>query len=225
MSESLPKTEGVDARAASDPPKGTASWGLPEAFDEPLVYLSKQQHTVLCKLRKPLPTAQRLGLPCWVPAREVAASLGYSLGGIKHALEATKGRPYLWATEFENVHSLWRYSEPKIEVDGRQYACSEAYYHSQKPNPFSDAVWGQKKEAVMEVAVRAKMAADPSLRSLLVATHPHPLVSIKGDQVWGFDAKHGGQNLLAQIWMRLRDEEVKGNGSPIPKASESCGVE
>ena len=121
--------------------------------------------------------------------------------GIAHT-----GRPYLWATEFENVHSLWRYSEPVIVVDGVHAPCSEAYYHSQKPNPFDEAVWDARREAVMEAAVRAKFAADPSLEQLLRATGDHPLLSIKGDQVWGFHPHKGGRNLLAKIWERIRAE-------------------
>jgi len=46
---------------------------------------------------------------------------------------------------------------------------------------------------VMERAVRAKLAAAPSLRSLLLATHPHPLLSIKPDRMWGFDPRSGGE--------------------------------
>ena len=53
----------------------------------------------------------------------------------------------------------------------------------------------------MEKAVRAKLTADPSLEALLRATGEHPLLSIKGDQVWGFDPHD-----LAKIWERIRAE-------------------
>ena len=96
--------------------------------------------------------------------------------------------------------------EPVIVVDGIHAPCSEAYYHSQKPNPFDEAVWAARREAVMEKAVRAKLTADPSLEALLRATGEHPLLSIKGDQVWGFDPHEGGRNLLAKIWERIRAE-------------------
>ena len=85
---------------------------------------------------------------------------------------------------------------------------SEAYYHAQKPEPFSDAAWDPVKAKVMEKGVRAKLAADPFLKDLLLATHPHPLLSLKPDVVWGFDPKVGGENLLAGIWMRVREELV-----------------
>ena len=55
-------------------------------------------------------------------------------------------------------------------VDGERHDCSEDYYHSQKPDPFSDAVWDPQKEAVMEKAVRANVSA--SLRHLLQTSGP-----------------------------------------------------
>ena len=92
-------------------------------------------------------------------------------------------------------------------MGGEKYPCSEAFYHSRKPRPFSDAVWDQQKEGVMETAVRAKLAADPSLVELLRATGSHPLLSLKGDKVWGFcPVEQEGENLLARIWMRVRAE-------------------
>jgi predicted NAD-dependent protein-ADP-ribosyltransferase YbiA (DUF1768 family) len=61
------------------------------------------------------------------------------------------------------------------------------------------------REGVMETAVRAKLAADPSLAQLLRVTRSHPLLSLKGDTVWGFcPVERTGQNLLARVWMRVR---------------------
>jgi predicted NAD-dependent protein-ADP-ribosyltransferase YbiA (DUF1768 family) len=117
-------------------------------------------------------------------------------------------RPYLWATEFENVHKLWYYQEPEISVNGTRFLCSEVYFHSQKPDPYNEAEWDSTREAVMEAAIRAKVRADVSLAELLLATGDHPLLSIKNDQVCGFDPQHGGRNLLAKIWERLRAELI-----------------
>ena len=97
---------------------------------------------------------------------------------------------------------------------GERHDCSEDYYHSQKPDPFSDAVWDPQKEAVMEKAVRAKLAAAPELADLLRATGSHPLLSLKGDAVWGWcPRKKRGQNLLAKIWMRVRAELLQPTGN------------
>ena len=51
------------------------------------------------------------------------------------------------------------------------------------------------------------MELGAALKDLLRATGTHPLLSVKSDAVWGFDpAAGGGQNLLAEIWMRVRAE-------------------
>ena len=42
-----------------------------------------------------------------------------------------------------------------------------------------------------------------------MSTHPHPLLSIKPDTFWGFDARKGGENMLAKLLMELRSEMVK----------------
>jgi len=183
---------------------------------EPMIFISAAQGE--CRrnadVRKRIPTLNGATLPCWVPAHEIGTALGFDSAGVERAMASLAGKPYLWATEFENVHSLWEYCEPKVEVDGESYDSSEAYYHSQKPYPFSDAVWNPVKESVMERGVRAKLKADPTLEALLLATHPHPLLALKPDRIWGFHPVHGGENLLARTWMRIRDELVASIPDP-----------
>ena len=53
------------------------------------------------------------------------------LAAVNYRIALACGRPYLWATEFENVHSLWRYKEPPITIDGRTYRWSEDFYRAQ----------------------------------------------------------------------------------------------
>ena len=43
-------------------------------------------------------------------------------------------------------------------------------------------------------------------RAAVCATQGHPLLSIKPDEYWGVDAREGGENRLAELWMELRDE-------------------
>lgn len=199
-------------------PQPAQPFGLPGSLieDGPVVYLSAEQASVCAQY----PELANIELPCWVPQKLVARALGYSDTGITAAVASLGGRNYAWATELENVHTLWRYWEPQIVVDGVQHACSESFYHAQKPHPFSDAVWDQQKEEVMERAVRAKLAADPSLAELLRATGSHPLLSLKSDKVWGFDPVKGeGENLLAKIWMRVRSELV------LPAGAQTLAME
>lgn len=192
---------------------------VPMPKKEPLIYISVEQANV--KYRRLKELIKQYSLPVWVPARQVADALGYSQTGVDIAQASLGGTPYLWATEFENVHSNWIFSEPKIQVDGNWYENSETYYHEMKPRPFDEGLWIQQRERVMYTACRAKLVASPHLRDLLLKTHPHPLLSIKSDRVWGFDATssnpktQGGQNLLALIWMRIRAEELDGkSGHP-----------
>ncbi|MCA9683095.1 MAG: hypothetical protein KC457_12925, partial [Myxococcales bacterium] len=142
---------------------------------QPYIYLSQAQAPVLQGRLRSL-GAYLPHLPCWIPQRRIADALGFDHGGIERALEYTGGVPYLWATEFENVHSLWRYDEPQLEIDGALHVDSEAYYHAQKPRPFDATRWDAVRVDVMQRALGHKLAARPSLARLLVETHPHPLL-------------------------------------------------
>lgn len=71
--------------------------------------------------------------PFTSPVRAPYQALGYSDDAIRSAVASVGGRPYVCATEFVNVHSLWRFTEPPIVVDGKRYPCTEAYYQRQKP--------------------------------------------------------------------------------------------
>ena len=123
---------------------------LPEQLDEPMVWLSAAQASTVAA--HPGLAALGLTLPCWAPQRLVGRALGHDPGGVDAAV-AHLGRSYAWATEFENVHSFWRYDEPPLTIGGRVYAGSEAYYHAQKPKPWDKALWDRQKRRVMELAV------------------------------------------------------------------------
>ena len=86
----------------------------------------------------------------------------------------------------------------------------------QKPEPFDEVVWGESKEAVMREAVRSKFqaagASGESLRGLLLSTHPHPLLGIKGDTFWGFNSGGGGDNILGVLLVQFCEEVVGGFG-------------
>ena len=175
---------------------------VPNNVTEPLIYLSaKQQPMVAHKFPS---IDARYTLPAWVPQRLIAAELGHDTQGMTTALKATKGKPYLWATEFENWHDWWDYDEPALNIGGTPYRNSEHFYQAQKPHPFKEKDWNQKRDNVMRIAIRAKLEADPKLRVLLAATKGHPLLAIKMDSYWGVDPVAGGRNRLAELWMELR---------------------
>ena len=103
---------------------------------------------------------------------------------------------------------MWRFNEPAITIDGTAYVNSETYYHHQKPVPFDHGAWENQKIGVMRRGVRAKFAASKEARQLLMATHPHRLLSLKRDCFWGFDPERGGENMLARLLEELREELV-----------------
>ena len=171
--------------------------------DEPYYYLSAQQESV-CRAYPELQVFIP-HLPCWIPHRRIADALGFSHRGIENALQRL-GRPYVWGTEFENVHAMWNFDEPRLTIDGQVYSCSESYYHSQKPKPFNAPLWDQQRDGVMRTAVRHKFTARPELSALLLSTAPHPLFSIKSDRYWGVTPDGIGENKLAVLLMALRTE-------------------
>jgi predicted NAD-dependent protein-ADP-ribosyltransferase YbiA (DUF1768 family) len=188
---------------------------LPDRLDRPMIYLSREQMKVLDdndKLRGVRDFIDgnndvcKDGLPAWVPAEVIANALGYGMDGITKATASAAGTPYVWATEFENVHELWKFTEPVIAVGDTVYASSETYYQSQKPEPFDADEWNKVKVEHMFKAIRAKVVAAPEVKELLLSTKNHPLVSIKGDAFWGVHPAKGGQNALGLLWMRLRAE-------------------
>ena len=189
---------------------------LPEVLDEPRIYLSAAQAE---KCRQ-YPRLSNLVLPGWVKLSLVSDALGFGKAGIDSALQYTQQVPWLWATEFENVHSTWNFVEPHITIDGQEYKDSETYYKAEQDKlPFSRAngvIWDSKKVKVMTRAVTAKFNNSAEARQLLISTHPFPLLSIKNDSFWGFDARYGDQNMLAQknmlaqILMDLRQKYVNG---------------
>ena len=68
----------------------------------------------------------------WCPQRVVSRSF-FGAGGeaTVRACEAHYGM-FVWATEFSNVHALFSFDEPRIVVDGEEWAGSEAYFQAQK---------------------------------------------------------------------------------------------
>lgn len=184
---------------------------LPENLDEPLVYLSIRQKPKCLKHPKLKVLAK--DLPGWVSQAFVARALGKSEEGIKTAVIHMDGKPWVWATEFENVHTTWAFDEPSITVGGTVFHDSETYYQQSKPQPFDEEQWLAERYNVMYRAVKAKLNASEEVRRLLIETNPHPLLSIKNDGFWGVDPKNGGANKLAKIYEELRALLLKRGGS------------
>ena len=123
---------------------------------------------------------------------------------LDHKPQKQKSKTYLWATELENVHSTWKYSEKPLIIGGKVYDDSEDYYQLQKPEPFDDREWKAKRDDVMRRALLAKVLGDEDVLKLLWITGDNTLVSLKNDSYWGFSPVHGGYNQLGVLWMDIR---------------------
>ena len=182
-------------------------------MEEPMIWVNKDQYEIVKGTENSrMRNSVAENLPTWIPAQYIANYFGYSRSGITKAVHHFKG-PYMWATEFENCHSTWKYTEMPIWVDGVEYECSESYYQTHKPH-YSDMSQNARdkrmiimKKGVWEKFIHAENSDD--LLNLLVSTYPHNLVAVKRDAFWGFDPEHGGENQLANILMEIRSEAIE----------------
>ena len=184
---------------------------LPDTLPTSYVYLSTLQEEVINDRELELLYDCISSLPCWVPHRRIANALGLPHTQIE-AAEQRFGR-YVWATELENVHSMWRFQEPQLMIHDKKWKSSEKYFNGQKPKPFNKDLWNAWRDDVMRVAVCAKYDASAEVRRVLGATKNHPLVAIKKDSYWGFDADDvDSVNMLPALWVGLR-EVIQGGGN------------
>ena len=177
-----------------------------------MIFVNKDQFEIIKEIKNNVKICSRAeSLPRWTPATRIAGYFGYTESGIWKAFKAFQG-PYMWATEFENVHTTWNYTERPIRVDGHEYECIESYYQAHKPHYGDRSQKAQdERMTVMTKGVWQKFTnAENSddLLNLLVSTYPHQLVGVKRDAYWGFDPKHGGENQLGNILMELRSAAI-----------------
>ncbi|MCS5712405.1 NADAR domain-containing protein [Candidatus Berkiella aquae] len=69
--------------------------------------------------------------------------------------------------------------------------------------------WDARKEAVMEMALRAKLVQHPSIRNELLNTGNSCLVedtAQRNEAVWGWGNDGNGTNKLGKLWMKIRNE-------------------
>jgi len=194
-------------------PTWPATWDssafyIPSYFkhiDEPMIYLSLAQ-------KKKVQTVPHNNynfsqyadaLPTWVCAKEVGRALNKDITAVDRAQAWLRNKPYMWATEFENVHEFWEFKEPVlIAPDGSVHVDSETYYQEVKSKQRI-----VDKEHVMFGALWLKFvhsAKRVELLNLLISTAPHPLLSIKPDRLYGYDPVHGGVNLLGTMLQNIR---------------------
>lgn len=171
-------------------------------------------------------------LPCWAPQRVVSvAAFG---AGAERAVDAATAQhgPWVWATEFANVHTTFRFDEPGFVLNGVRHAGPESYFQLAKSEGTPDHAaaraaiaasddpetafrvgrthairpdWEAVKMDVMRTAITAKFTQNEALRELLLATGEHPLVQLKPhDSFWGTGTDGRGRNALGALLMELR---------------------
>lgn len=142
----------------------------------------------------------------------VAAFFGHSDTGIRNVLERLH-RNYMWATEFENVHTNWDFVEIPIQKNNKTFQTVEHLYQETKPKDEADhsLETTHNRCRVMREAVHLKFTKGQNsdyLLNLLASTYPHALVSIKPDPLWGIQVDGIGQNKLGMILEKLREEVI-----------------
>jgi ribA/ribD-fused uncharacterized protein len=71
-----------------------------------------------------------------------------------------------------------------------------------------DPDWGNKKVAIVEEILRAKLAQHPEAQDALKESGSEEIVEDSPtDYFWGEGADGSGQNVLGKLWMKLRDEQ------------------
>ena len=67
----------------------------------------------------------------------------------------------------------------------------------------------ENKVHIMEEILRAKANQHEKVRRVLLATGTKRIIeSSPVDDFWGIGAEHNGQNILGELWMKLRSELV-----------------
>jgi len=89
-------------------------------LSQPMLYFSKRQRNVIICCGLSALDSYADHLPGWIPAYIVVGSLKFNAKGIDRAVEDLQGRPYVWATEFENVHTMWEFSAWSIPASTRK---------------------------------------------------------------------------------------------------------
>jgi len=216
-----------------------------------MLVLPKQINQSYCYIAdNPLHQAlvKQWGIQCTLPEWVLQIDVSRAIGGAPYvqtvkACEQHFGY-FVWATEFANVHATFHFDPQPIivdgeEVDGEEYANSEAYYqcmksfgqpdHAQAKAAIRHASpmkafqlghnyslrpdWNLARVDVMRKAIYAKFTQDLALKELLLSTHNHPLVHIKGDPFWGSGYDGRGQNMLGTLLQDLRAKLRSQSGS------------
>ena len=109
----------------------------------------------------------------------------------EHAYQATK------CTDPEGQEAIRNARSP---LEAKKLA-NETYKAARDPD------WGDKKVAVVDEILRAKLAQHPEAQEALRESGDEEIVEDSPtDHFWGAGADGSGQNILGKLWMKIRDE-------------------
>jgi ribA/ribD-fused uncharacterized protein len=111
----------------------------------------------------------------------------------------------------EHAYHCQRYADSAVveEIKNARSAYA-AWEVSQKYKVKQSPDWDTQKAAVMEEICRAKLAQHPIVRDALIASGDSVIVKDYPDSFWGIGLDGKGQNVMGQIWIKLRKELQDG---------------
>jgi ribA/ribD-fused uncharacterized protein len=112
----------------------------------------------------------------------------------------------LYAT-CEHAYHCQRYHDPKIQEEIKSARSAYAAWEvSQKYKDQQLPDWDTKKTEVMEEICRAKLEQHPIIKQALIESGDAVIVKDYPDPFWGIGMDGKGQNIMGQIWMKLRSK-------------------
>jgi N-glycosidase YbiA len=111
----------------------------------------------------------------------------------EHAYQAAKCTDPQGQEEIRNARS---------PIQAKRLA-NETYKAARDPD------WGNKKVAVVEEILRAKLAQHPEAQEALRESGDEEIIeNSPTDYFWGIGADGSGQNMLGRLWMKIRAEKM-----------------
>lgn len=124
-----------------------------------------------------------------------------------HAVEF-KGELYSTA---EHAYQAAKCTDPegKAEISHARSPLLAKSLANGKYRTARDPDWSDKKLAIVEEILRAKVAQHAEAREALIKSCGEEIVEDSPtDYFWGAGADGSGQNMLGRIWMKIRDADT-----------------
>ena len=122
---------------------------------------------------------------------------------------ATRWKGTLWPTsEHAYQAAKFRTTAPRVAAAIAKAPSAHAAFKLANANRDKYPVdWDEKKSAVMESILRAKLRQHPYVKYKLLQTGRRRIVEDSfRDSFWGWGPDKKGRNELGKLWMKLRDE-------------------